>query len=570
MQSPDASDAVQSPPPNSPPHRRIQAGAGLLLVVVCLATFFLALGKHDLWGPDEVRYALVAREMVEHHNLVVPHLNDAVYLEKPPLVFWATAFFARGLGLPYETAARLPAALAGLATVLLVWAYGTRRWNARVGLLAGVMLATSAHFFWFARSGMLDVPLTFFTTAATLAAVHALDAPRRWFAWVVVAGAAMAGAMLTKGPVGLLVPVLVAGPYGWAVRRRGRMAVGLTVAVALSLLAIVPWWLAALRESGGSYGSASELWRQTYGRAVTGFSHVRPFYYYVPHLIPTWLPWAVFLPGALWAAGKRFRTPAWEAWRLPVLWSIVPFIAFSLSAGKRDQYLLPLFPGMALMLALYLDQFAADRQPLARLKEVFYPTQVLAGVVCAAGVAIASSPLWAQPEYVAALQSPTAGIITTGVLVAAGGVVLGRYLARQPFRTALVAVAVGSVALFAGTAAFALPRVDQFKSARQFAAYLHDLHNGGTRILLFDSLRPDLAFYYHEHMNVVWPPANVAGVLAEEPGTVAVIRDRFYTPDPEAPPVQVLGTYSVGSKTWYVLRHAADTAAGPTPTRTEG
>ena len=119
--------------------------AGAMLVMLCLALFFSSLGSHDLWSHDEVRYALVAREMFENQHYLVPHMNTEVQQSTPPLMLWLTLGFAELFSLEerYEISARLPSAVAGLLMILLTWRYASRRWDAWTGLVAGLVLATS-------------------------------------------------------------------------------------------------------------------------------------------------------------------------------------------------------------------------------------------------------------------------------------------------------------------------------------------------------------------------------------------------------------------------------------------
>lgn len=539
--------------------------------LVCLITFFYAIGAHDLWGPDEVRYALVAREMAERGDYIVPHLNGEVYLEKPPLVFWLTNVFAQGLHFPYETAARLPAAFASLITVLLVWAYASRRWDGWTGLLAGLLLVTNPTVFWFGRSGMLDSVLTLATTVATLAGVHALDTRSRWLPWFGLVGAGLAAAALTKGPVGFLVPLLVIGSYGIATHRGRRAAVGLGLSGALAVLCVLPWWIAAHSQSGGQYGSMSELWHQTYGRAVQGYSHAHSVYYYVLQLLPGWLPWSLFLPGAVWTAAKTRGRPDWAAWRLPVFWAVLPFVALSLIVSKRERYLLPLYPGVALMLALYLRQFVVESRPLVRIKAIRIPVAILAGAMVAGAVALPIALPWVPPEYAVVLPPLRTAIVPAalgavalvGLLVVTGG--------TRPPIYALAVIGVLTTLLFAVTAAVALPLGDRSKSAKTFAHHLHLLQEEGGRLILFDSFRADVGFYLHQPVTVMWPPEESLRVLPDHPETLGLIRKKHFDQLPAFDAggplsgLDILYSTQVGSKTWYVVRSAVDSDAQAVP-----
>jgi len=155
------------------------------------------LGAVRLLDPDEGRNAEVAREMAQRNDYLLPHLDGLPYLDKPVVYFAAAAAAMEVLG-PNETAARLPAYLATLATLALVAWFARRRWGADAGWLAALALATMPMPLAYARTAIFDSTLSLCTTAAILAFFE----ERPVLAW-----AAMGAGALTKGPVALLVPL---------------------------------------------------------------------------------------------------------------------------------------------------------------------------------------------------------------------------------------------------------------------------------------------------------------------------------------------------------------------------
>src|SRR5213595_2358403 len=134
-----------------------------ILAVLGALLFFPALGGRDLWNPDEARYAEVAREMratgtVEGY--LVPHLNGAVYAQKPPLLFWLMALGQELWPGKLETASRLPSALAAVGAILAVYRLGERLFSRRAGWFAAAALATCAKVLWQGRFGQIDMLLT--------------------------------------------------------------------------------------------------------------------------------------------------------------------------------------------------------------------------------------------------------------------------------------------------------------------------------------------------------------------------------------------------------------------------
>ncbi len=136
-----------------------------LLAIYAALVLLAGLGRLPLYGRDESLYAEAAREMHASGDWVVPRVNGVEFLEKPPLNYWLAAASYRVFGVS-PLAARIPAALLGLATVLLVAGIGMRLWGRRAGLLAGFVLASCLQMAFIARLGIMDVPLMFLTTWA--------------------------------------------------------------------------------------------------------------------------------------------------------------------------------------------------------------------------------------------------------------------------------------------------------------------------------------------------------------------------------------------------------------------
>ena len=197
----------------------------VVLVGVCALTYFIGLGRPALTDSDEAFYAESAREMTERGDWLTPYYNGQPRFDKPVLYYWLVAgtYLAAGSS---AGAARFPAALAGVGLVLVTF-FCARRWYDRpTALLAGLIGATSAGIVAMARQALPDLPLAFFVTLATWAALVALlhapsrrAEPRERRTWLLVAALAAAGAFLVKGPVG---PALVRARR--AAPRRVRLA----------------------------------------------------------------------------------------------------------------------------------------------------------------------------------------------------------------------------------------------------------------------------------------------------------------------------------------------------------
>src|SRR5262249_27090382 len=148
-------------------------------------------------------------EMLAGGDGLTPRLNGAVYLDKPPVFFWCAAATMAVFG-ANEVGARLPSALAALAAIALTVGVARRHFGERAAILAGIVLALSPLYVVFGRLVIFDMLLLLFTTTSTMAAFEAMEAERPGRVPSVVFFVAAALGTMTKGPVALVVPSLVA------------------------------------------------------------------------------------------------------------------------------------------------------------------------------------------------------------------------------------------------------------------------------------------------------------------------------------------------------------------------
>lgn len=298
---------------------------------------------------DETRYAGIAWEMLVDGDWLVPHLNGAPYSHKPPLLFW---WLDAGWSLfgPSAWWARLGAGLFSLAGLGLTARLAGRLWPAHkpVRYLAPTILIGSALWAGFTPAVMFDLLLAACVLVALSGVVEAALG-RALLGWS-LAGVGIGLGLLAKGPVALLhvVPVIVLGPVwkkplDW--RRWYAGALGsLALATAIALI-----WAAPAAWHGGAEYAEAIFWRQSAGRVVDSFAHQRPVWWYVPLLPLVLFPWLIWPPSwrVLW------RLKGATDWRLKMLvsWLAPTFLAFCLVSGKQVHYLLPMFPGFALLLA---------------------------------------------------------------------------------------------------------------------------------------------------------------------------------------------------------------------------
>lgn len=326
-----------------------------LFALLILAT---GLGLRDPWPADEPRFALVAKQMVESGDWLFPHRGSELYSDKPPLFMWMQAALLWLTG-NLRIAFLLPSLLAALGTLWCVTDLGARLWTRRIGLYAGWITLLTIQFTWQAKKAQIDPMVVFWITLSCYALLrHVLQGPN-WRLWALGWAAAGLGT-ITKG-VGviallILIPAAVASLRGWAgVRihaRDARFWLGPLAFVAACGVWLVPMLIAALGNGSGDYRAYVDdiLLRQTVTRYANSWHHGQPWWYFIEVLLTAWLPTALALPWAIPAWRRRLRRRD-ARFLVPLGWVLLVFVFFSIPSGKRDMYILPALPMLALALA---------------------------------------------------------------------------------------------------------------------------------------------------------------------------------------------------------------------------
>ncbi len=335
----------------------------LLFVLVAFAVvWFGNLDYRKLVHPDEGRYAEIPREMLVSGNWLTPRLNGIKYFEKPPLQYWATAATFALFG-EHDWTARLWSALTGFASVLLVWYTGRRLFGDAAGNYAAVVLASSALFVGIGHFNSLDMGVTLFLGAALCGFLIAQredstrDEERRWmlFAW-----GAMALATLSKGLIGAVLPLLTLIVYcifqrDFSIWKRLHLQAGLLLYFAIA----APWFIAVSMvnpEFAGFFFIQEHFARF----ATTVHQRSGPIWYFVPVLLIGLMPWIVVFLASMRRGWPRGPLPvSFSPRRFIIVYVCVVFVFFSVSGSKLISYVLPLFPGAALLGGWYLAQVRA-------------------------------------------------------------------------------------------------------------------------------------------------------------------------------------------------------------------
>jgi 4-amino-4-deoxy-L-arabinose transferase-like glycosyltransferase len=416
-------------------HRPLLWAAGLALVGL-----LYGFSAYPLLEPDEGRNAEVAREMAARNDYVLPRLNALPYVDKPVLYFAAAAVAMKVIG-PTQAAARLPSLAFTLATVALVAWFARRLLDGRAAWTAAIAVAATPFTLAYARTAIFDATLTYWMTGALIAFYCAIETSRAHagpaVGWSAAAWIAIALGVLTKGPVALAVPLLVALPY--AVWRRRAAAVLDPVGMLAFLALVLPWVVLVSRQVPDFLRYV--LLVETADRlAGSGLGRSEAWWYFLPITLGAALPWSLVALGAF----RRRRPGAIIDHRLVflLLWIALPVLFFSVSQSKRPQYVLPVVPAFGLLVALLWHRangrLAGVRPAGAAL--------ALLGVGLALGAA--RVPALLRPsEPVASLIPRTA--LWLGALCVAGGAAAWGWANRRERALAALVLPVAAIPVLA-------------------------------------------------------------------------------------------------------------------------
>ena len=503
----DISDTVTlGPSPRSLPFW-LQA-----LTVVSLAAllFFLGLGERAFWG-SEGRWGSIAREMELSGNYLWPTINGKAYYDKPLLSYWFVLAAGRLTHGVNETASRLPSACAGLAGVVLVMILANRLYDRRTAVLAGMVLAASYSYVFWARVASADMETVTGTLAAVTLFVFRGEKKGKW--WIVGLWLMMAVTSLTKGLLGFAVPLIVIGCYsllseGWREFLKGLLRGPLSgritwlttrlrwffnwkTLVAVVLAGIVYYVPFALSQSfmDSSVGMDMVI-QENISRFFDPIDHRGPIYLYTYSIFELAAPWSVFLPAALLQMHFNSKGKS-DRFTLTYFWAV--FIFFTLSSSRRSYYLLPILPAAAILIArLFSTPTEALNRPARTLMTLGFMVVALgvliAGILALLPPTLRFGALRSLPE----LPELKVFAVLWAVQMAA---LIFAFFNLSPLRIGF-SMGVASYLSFLVTFVFLLPAGEIYRGEKAFAQAVRTRLSGDmSRLVFYKSGGEDSVFW---------------------------------------------------------------------------
>ena len=454
----------------------------LLLAVHALLTL-PHLGAHSLWDMDEGVNTECTREMMESGTWIVPTFNWELRSAKPVMMYWLQRFSFEAFGLN-EWAARFPSVLLGLGTVLLIYELGRRMFDARTGLLGGIVLSSSLQFCLLSHAATPDAPLIFFFTLTLFLFYRGQEHGRR--DWFILAAMASGLAVLSKGPIGLALPGLIALTFfAWNRELKRVLDFKLIWGIWACLLVAVPWYLLVSLETHGDWPRGFFLEHNLNRAAEPMEGHGGWPIYYVGCILVMSAPWSSVIGLTLWYSVAATRnepkalatdpssaplrvaaTPEQRAQRFLICWFGVVLVFFSIASTKLPNYIGPLYPALALLTARFLIQWMDGvHNPKRWLMAIGVFGVFLTGFVLLVSIAALS----VGGDKTEGQDTPLIDItewwfISLAPIIASG--MMGLFLILKNRSGTVIALTVGSV-LFVGLIAYGPPvAIDNYKAAK--------------------------------------------------------------------------------------------------------
>lgn len=477
-----------------------------LIATAVLLGCFAGLDSAGLFDLDEGIYGTAARQMVESGDWITPRVGREPVFDKPPLAYWLQAVCMRFIGFT-PAAARLPSALAAVATGLLLWWLAARRIRLTLAWMAPVTYVLCPLTLALARQATMDSILALWMLLAVIGWAEGYARDRRMY---LLSAAAIGLAIMTKGIIGFLPGVAF---VVWLALRRDLRAlrgVPWLACCALLVAMVAPWHIAMWRVHGPVFIREYIIHHHIQRFLGEDFRHNAPVWYYGPVLVLATFPWIAYMVRP-WAQGLRASAGRGTPHdRLTTVWAVWPAVVigfFSISRSKLPGYILPALPPLALLAACRMDEAWQDRRGLNALEAALL---ALSGAALAAFFGVASwlghtwrtgsHPLvFGRPAPDLAVEIATsiwipAGLVAALCLVGAGAVLMrSGCVAWQVAATVGVSLAFTSVVVGIGLPAW----------ARSEVAPLHDIArltlpalDRGKPVLIYrvDRRRPSLHF----------------------------------------------------------------------------
>jgi len=457
----------------------------LLLILLAVFLFFFKLGSFSLYDAAETTYGEFVKNILNTGDWITLHFNGQIIFDKPPLYFWLAAILSKIIGFN-EFAMRFWAALAGVLTVLITYALGKVLYDEKTGFLSGIVCMTAFQFLIQSRIAELDMVLTFFVTLTLLLFYLGYRMNER--SYYLFAYFPMALAMLIKGILGVALPAFTVLLFLLFKKEISKIR-GLYLLPGLIIVAAIglPWYIVEYILHGKVFleFALGFLFLSRFQGAVSG--HSGPWYYYFPAILLGFAPWSHFLPYGFWRTFKNWKNDG----ELLTLCLLLPaFVVFSIAKTKLPNYLLPLYPFLAIIVGKLWSDFFENSEKLKGPMAISILALVMVFFLIIIGAIMAGKNYPAQ--YSAFIPS----LLTLAAALAIGSLSSIIFFFFRTYNFAFASIPTMVFAITLTLTIWVLPMVDNFKGAKPLGQELAKVIKPEQKIAAFETgNRPSLVLH---------------------------------------------------------------------------
>jgi len=452
--------------------------------------------------------SITAREMLQSGDWVMPTCNGEPRLQKTPLSYWLVAGLAQITGRVDEFTARLPSVIFGVLSVAAILYFVNQWLTFRIAVISGGVWATSLGYIRYAHNARPEMALTFFILLCFLSFYSAVTAKGRGkqVVYMLVFWTSFALANLAKGPAPLplvLIPLFfyVSIFRQWKKLLNWASVVGLIIFLAI----VLPWPLAIAHKLNWDL----ILWKREFVDRFLGdyASGGKAIYYYLPRMFMFILPWVAFLPMALAAPFYRVWNKKRAVMQFLWLWFVVDLVFLTITGGKRQHYILPLMPAMAILIGILIEDMAFVQKAYTwkYAKDVLrnHIVVIIAGVV--AGLVYVAK---ARPQLLG-------GTIILGIMTTAVAAVIVILFSRGKPAFACGAVFVGIIALVMTAYVIFINPLNYNRPSRQFTQIVVEKVPTSEKLIAYKSASTRFIHYFGRRVPEIETKSETYGLYSE-------------------------------------------------------
>jgi 4-amino-4-deoxy-L-arabinose transferase-like glycosyltransferase len=542
----------------------------LSLTALGIILFCINLGNTHLWDQDEGYYAAAAAEMHAKNDWVTPTFNGELFGHKPPMMYWGMMVGYRLFGVN-ELGARFVSSLFGIGTILLTYQLGRKLFGASSGLFAGLAIGSCILFTAVSRSATADGHLTFFVLLSLSVWFQGyLRTPGAtrdyklrampWRDWAITY-AAMGLAVLTKGPIGFFFPMATIGLFllieqpafagdSKSIVQRGlrvvwpytpipflmtvwRMRPLTTIAVVLAVAG--PWYGLVQWRTQGAF-LQEFIGVHHLGRFAGAMdNHSGPIYYYLVACLFGMYPWSAFsIPTIHHWFKTKTSTQESKAVVLVTCWVAIYMVVFSLARTKLPNYVLPIYPALALVVGRYVAAWVGNVHGVhvgwLKLGWLLFAIMGLAialGIPATGLVSYQGQTLLGRIGIEPRIAQRLIGLWVVGLPLILFGFMGWTFIHRGRGRAAGFAFAAGAASMIVLLAQYVAPEIDRMQGAQHMAQKWNETEAGAKpSVAVLGPFRPSLVFYFGQVIEFCDSPESVVQFASDHGDAIILTTDK--------------------------------------------